>query len=205
MSAIAPLSGVQRKWYSSSGSSELNLPKYDAESKKCIDSYIRDFVRLPNLLSAMAGQGERQLGLVAWGFFLIPLALLWIVVWGLRRIGYWVAAGYDGLRDVIARIPKRATTVLTSSKRRPWTPDGFGSSFNDAKHAAGIADKDLHFHDLRGTAATKFYIAGLPIRVIAEVLAWGEDQVERIIRRYVERAAATKAAIRQLNEVRKRT
>jgi integrase len=112
---------------------------------------------------------------------------------------------YDGLRDVIAHIPKRATTVLTSSKRRPWTPDGFGSSFNDAKHAAGIADKDLHFHDLRGTAATKFYIAGLPIRVIAEVLAWGEDQVERIIRRYVERAAATKAAIRQLNEARKRT
>jgi integrase len=110
---------------------------------------------------------------------------------------------YDSLRDVLARIPKRATTVLTSSKRRPWTPDGFGSSFNDAKHAAGIADKDLHFHDLRGTAATKFYIAGLSIRVIAEMLAWSEDQVERIIRRYVARAAATKEAIRQLNQVRR--
>jgi integrase len=54
-----------------------------------------------------------------------------------------------------------------------------------------IADKDLHFHDLHGTAATKFYIAGLSIRVIAEILAWSEDQVERIIRRYVARAAAT--------------
>jgi hypothetical protein len=41
----------------------------------------------------------------------------------------------------------RSTTVLTSSKRRPWTAYGFGSSFNEAKHAAGIADKDLHFHD----------------------------------------------------------
>ena len=111
---------------------------------------------------------------------------------------------YDGLRDVLARIPKRSTTVLTSSKLRPWTADGFGSSFNDAKHAAGIADKDLHFHDLRGTAATKFYIAGLPIRVIAEILAWSEDQVERIIRRYVARAAATKEAIRQLNAKEKR-
>src|SRR5206468_8923780 len=67
---------------------------------------------------------------------------------------------YDDLRAVLARIPKRATTILTSSKRRPWTVDGFGSSFNDAKHAAGIAEKDFHFHDLRGTAATKFYIAG---------------------------------------------
>jgi integrase len=107
---------------------------------------------------------------------------------------------YDDLRSVLARIPKRATAILTNSKRRPWTPDGFGSSFNTAKKEAGIADKDLHFHDLRGTAATKFYIAGLPIRVIAEILAWSEDQVERIIRRYVARAAATKEAIRQLNK-----
>jgi integrase len=84
---------------------------------------------------------------------------------------------YDDLRAVLARIPKRATTVLTSSKRRPWTADGFGSSFNTAKHEAGIAEKDLHFHDLRGTAATKFYNADLPIRVIAEILAWSEDQM----------------------------
>ena len=106
---------------------------------------------------------------------------------------------YDDLRALLARIPKRATTVLTSSKRRPWTTDGFGSSFNTAKHDAGLADRDLHFHDLRGTAATKFYIAGLSIRVIAEILAWSEDQVERIIRRYVAGAASTKDAIRQLN------
>jgi len=57
----------------------------------------------------------------------------------------------------------------------------------------------LHFHDLRGTAATKFYIAGLGVRIIAEILAWSEDQVDRIIRRYVGRAAATKEAIRLLN------
>jgi integrase len=112
---------------------------------------------------------------------------------------------YDELRELLARIPKRSTTILTSSKRRPWTPDGFGSSFNTAKKEAGIGDRDLHFHDLRGTAATRFYIAGLSIRVIAEILAWSEDQVERIIRRYVARGAATKDVIRQLNEARKRT
>jgi hypothetical protein len=39
---------------------------------------------------------------------------------------------------------------------------------------------------------------------IAEILAWSEDNVERIIRRYVARGAATKAIIRQLNEARKR-
>jgi integrase len=112
---------------------------------------------------------------------------------------------YDKLRDVLARIPKRSTIILTSSKGRPWTADGFGSSFNSAKKKAGLKDKDLHFHDLRGTAETKFYIAGLPIRVIAEILGWSEGQVDRIIRRYVGRAAATKEAIRKLNEAKKRT
>lgn len=109
---------------------------------------------------------------------------------------------YDALRNVLAGIPKRSTTILTSTKARPWTRDGFGSSFNKAKIAAGIADQDLHFHDLRGTAATNFYTAGLSNRVIAEIMAWEEEHVERIIRRYVDRSAATRAIIAKLNEKR---
>jgi integrase len=112
---------------------------------------------------------------------------------------------YDELRDLLARIPKRSTTILTNQRGRPWKPDGFGTAFNRAKIRAGMNERDLHFHDLRGTAATKFYVAGLSIRVIAEILAWSEDQVGRIIRRYVARGAATKAAIQQLNEARRRT
>jgi integrase len=105
---------------------------------------------------------------------------------------------YGALRDVLARIPKRATTILTSSKRRPWTADGFGSSFNKAKIDAGMSDRDIHFNDLQGTAATKFYIAGFTMREIAETLAWEEDSVEKIIRRYVGRTAAIKALIKKL-------
>ncbi|MCW5692941.1 MAG: tyrosine-type recombinase/integrase [Pseudolabrys sp.] len=105
---------------------------------------------------------------------------------------------YGALRDVLARIPKRATTILTNSRRRPWTADGFGSSFNKAKIDAGLSERDLHFNDLRGTAATKFYIAGFSMREIAETLAWEEENVEKIIRRYVGRAAAIKARIKKL-------
>jgi integrase len=105
---------------------------------------------------------------------------------------------YGALRDVLARIPKRATTVLTSSKRRPWTVDGFGSSFNTAKIDASMSERDLHFNDLRGTAATKFYTAGFTMREIAETLAWEEESVEKIIRRYVGRSAAIKARISKL-------
>jgi integrase len=112
---------------------------------------------------------------------------------------------YDELREVLARIPKRSTVILTNSRGRPWKRNGFGTAFNRAKIAAGMNGRDLHFHDLTGTAATRFYVAGVSIRVIAEILAWSEDQVERIIRRYVSRAAATRETIRQLNEARKRT
>jgi integrase len=107
---------------------------------------------------------------------------------------------YDDLRAVLAAIPRRSTTILTNSKGRPWSVGGFGSQFIRAKAAAGLADANLHFHDLRGTACTKFYIAGLGARVIAEIMGWEEEHIDQIIRRYVGRSAATKAIIRQLNE-----
>ena len=105
---------------------------------------------------------------------------------------------YDSLRDVLERIPKRSTTVLTNQRLRPWKPDGFGTAFDRAKKKAEISG--IRFHDLRGTAATYFYNAGLSERVIAEIMAWDEDHVAKIIRRYVGRTAATRAIIRQLNE-----
>ena len=80
--------------YGSSSSSHLDMARYDAEVKKCIDTYVRHVVSIQKLLSAMAGQGERELGLVVWGFILIPLAVLWIVGGGLARIVFWVAAGF---------------------------------------------------------------------------------------------------------------
>jgi integrase len=112
---------------------------------------------------------------------------------------------FDGLKTTLANIPKRSTRILTNSKLRPWSRDGFSTVFNKTKIKAGMADANLHFHDLRGTAATRFYIAGLSERVIAEILGWSEDHVGKIIRRYVDRSAATKAIIRQLNSNQKRT
>lgn len=109
---------------------------------------------------------------------------------------------YDDLRSLLSRIPKHATTVLTSAHRRPWTASGLSTAVQRIKAAGKWDDRDLHFHDLRGTAATRFYTAGLSVRVIAEIMAWEEETVEKIIRRYVGRQAATKAAIAQLNKTR---
>jgi transposase len=64
-------------------------------------------------------------------------------------------------------------------------------------------NRGLQFHDLRGTACTKFYVAGLDSRVIAEIMGWEEKTVEKIIRRYVGRHAATRAVVERMREARK--
>ena len=104
---------------------------------------------------------------------------------------------YDGLNAVLARIPKRSTAVLTDGQGKPWIYGSFGVAFNTAKKDAGL--QHLHFHDLRGTAATRFYLAGLPERAIGEILGWEEASVGHIIRKYVDRSAAVKDIIRKLN------
>lgn len=110
---------------------------------------------------------------------------------------------YQELRDVLARVPRRSTAILTNTRKRPWTVNGLASSFADAKKEAWPEGDDLHFHDLRGTAATKFYLAGLSEREIAEMMGWEEDSVSKIIRRYVSRTAAIEDRIRRMNEARK--
>lgn len=109
---------------------------------------------------------------------------------------------YADLKVLLAEIPKRATTVLTNTEKRPWKT-GFGASWNKAMKKAG--EEDLHFHDARGTFATKAYLAGFSIREIAELLAWSEDQVERIINRYVNRTALLQDRIRRMDEARAHT
>lgn len=89
------------------------------------------------------------------------------------------------IKALLDTIPKRSTRVLTTSAGRPWR--GFSSSWNDTMIRAELDERDLHFHDLRGTAATNWFRAGFSIREIAEIMAWSEDKVERLINRYVKR------------------
>lgn len=107
---------------------------------------------------------------------------------------------YQDLRDLLAEIPQRSTSILTNSKGQPWR--GFSSSWTKAVEDMG--EEVLHFHDARGTFATKIYLAGFSHREIAEMLGWSEDKVERIINRYVRRDAQLRDKIRRLDEARKK-
>ena len=99
---------------------------------------------------------------------------------------------------MLESIPRRSEYVLTNEKGYQWRDGVNGTSFRNARDAA-LPDRDLRFHDLRGTAATRFRIAGLSNREIAEIMGWAEGQVDRIIRRYVGRRAVTNAIIQKLN------
>ena len=75
-----------------------------------------------------------------------------------RAKGRGVIPIYAPLRKLLDEMPRRALTVLTNTDGDPWK-SGFGSSWALAVGRAGLAKRGLHFHDLRGTAATNFYVA----------------------------------------------
>ena len=75
----------------------VDMYRYIAEKDACNHAYARDGVRLPEVLSAMFGSGDRILGVAGWGFLLIPLVLLWILSWGIGRFVIWIVAGFHRL------------------------------------------------------------------------------------------------------------
>jgi hypothetical protein len=87
-------SDVAYQLYGSSSSRQLDMDRYRAEEAKCLAAFVRNIVSVPETWGAMIGAGDWKLGSVAWGFILIPLALLWIVGWGVGRVVHWIAAGF---------------------------------------------------------------------------------------------------------------
>ena len=107
-------------------------------------------------------------------------------------------------------------TVLKSSDGTPWTPPGNGldSGVRRARLEADAAAKKigkpsaglegLRFHDLRGTAATNFIRAGLPLDDVATILGWELNRVKEIARRYVTGEAIGLGMIARLEEAKNR-
>lgn len=115
----------------------------------------------------------------------------------------------DPLRRLLDDIPERdSVTVLNSARKRPWTASGLESALRraklDAAEAARERTKDpkaksgvehLRFHDLRGTAATNFIRAGVPLADVATILGWQLGRVAEIARRYVTGEEIGKAIV----------
>jgi Phage integrase family len=65
------------------------------------------------------------------------------------------------LKAMLDATKKRSTLILVNSERKPWTSDGFRSSWRKACADAGIVG--LTFNDLRGTAVTRLAIQGATV------------------------------------------
>lgn len=114
-----------------------------------------------------------------------------------RRGRKVVVPMHKALKDCLSGAPRLAETVLVTTAGKPWG-SGFRASWRRACARAGI--RELHFHDLRGTAATRFYAAGFTVREIAEVMGWTEDAVGDLINRYVKRDEILRDRPRRLDE-----
>jgi integrase len=102
------------------------------------------------------------------------------------------------LKAALDAAPKRSTMMLTNSKGKPWTSDGFRASWRKACAAAGIVG--VTFNDLRGTAVTRLALAGCTEAEIATITGHSLRDVRSILdTHYLARDPALgESAIRKL-------
>jgi integrase len=87
------------------------------------------------------------------------------------------------LKKVLDRVPRRSTLILTTPLGLPWKSDWLRNRWRAASVAVGI--KDLHVHELRGTAVTMFADAGCSNAEIAAITGHSMQHVETILTKYV--------------------
>ena len=105
---------------------------------------------------------------------------------------------FDEARVILAECPRTpAGTVVTNQRGAAFTPRGFSMAIERARDAAGVA-KGKHFHDIRGTFATRLMERGFEDREIDEMMGWETGKSARIHRRYISRAAVVRAAIERI-------
>lgn len=121
------------------------------------------------------------------------------IVWRTSKRGRQVVVPLTPeAKAILSTMPKKALVVLTNSRGKPWTRDGFKTMFGKAKAEAGLTG--LHFHDLRGTAATRLFIAGSPKRDIAKIMGWAEAAVDALLTKYVSGDAVALDLLSRMNQ-----
>ena len=102
------------------------------------------------------------------------------------------------LKAALDAIDKRSTIILTTSEGKPWTPDGFRTSWGKACRRAGIVG--VTFNDLRGTAVTRLALCECTEAEIATITGHTLRDVRSILdAHYLHRdPALAESAIRKL-------
>jgi integrase len=101
------------------------------------------------------------------------------------------------LRQLMSEIPRRSPVILTNTFKHPWKPNSFRKAFGRVKQEAGL--ERLHFHDARGTAATRLAEAGCTVPEIAAITGWSVAYAAQMLDKYLKRTPElSNAAINKL-------
>jgi len=93
------------------------------------------------------------------------------------------------LSDMLDAAPRLSPVILVNSDGKPWTSNGFSSSWRKACKRAGISG--ITFNDLRGTFVTRAAINGATEAEIASATGHSIGQVRSILdRHYLHRDPA---------------
>jgi integrase len=158
-------------------------------------------LQLPLMLGLWTGQREGDLLRLPWsGYDGVHIRLQQSK--GGVRVVIRVGAPLKRMLDITTKV---GPLILTNSKGRPWTPDGFRASWRKACKTAGVIG--VTFHDLRGTAVTRLAIAGCTEAEIATITGHSLRSVRAILdTHYLSRDPALgDSAITKLERVEKGT
>jgi len=84
-----------------------------------------------------------------------------------RRVSIRVGPPLKAALDAALKEKRSAVTILVNSSGRPCTEEGFRTSRDKAFRKT--LSKDLHFHDLRGTAVTRLALSNCSVPEIASI------------------------------------
>ncbi len=151
-------------------------------------------LHLPRILALWTGQRHGDLLRLPWSAYDGAMIRLKQSKTGARVV---IPVGCP-LKAILDATPRTSPVILLSSEDRPWTGDGFRSSWGKARRAAGITG--LTYHDLRGTAVSRLALAGCSEAEIATLTGHSLRDVRSILdAHYLNRGPELAlAAIRKL-------
>jgi integrase len=132
-------------------------------------------IKLATVLALWTGQRQGDLLRLPWSAFDGTHIRLRQSKTG-RRIVMPAGAPLKALLDGTER---RGPLILTNSYGRPWTSDGFRTSWSKACARAGVSG--LTFHDLRGSAVVRLALAEATVPQIATFTGHSLKDVEAIL------------------------
>jgi integrase len=92
------------------------------------------------------------------------------------------------LKAMLDGMPRTDAVMLTTASGRPWTGKNFRKQWLAACRKAKVP-AELHFHDLRGTAATLLAEAGATVPQIASITGHSLKEVSSILEKYLSRTS----------------